>query len=1040
MKRLIIYFTAIFSLLLITLIATVLKLSSASNLPEEIRVNGKIYQDSSIYESQIDYEPDTVSYAYQHRELAASIQQQPLQEPNLTVADNSPPYALYQTSLLVNFAVIILLLIVGLGILAFLLLKNYQVRKDAQKSEQRFKALLTASPSAILIFQNYKLRYVNAAMESITGFTHQELLNMEVWQLIHPDSLKSFDKSNVSLETNGFNFKGEFQLITKSKDIKWVYLTTRTIEFDNSPAVLATAIDITDKKEYEKQLIEAEERYSLIVLASNDGIFDLDITTQELYLSDQWRQMLGYDTKDFEASRENWLSLIHHEDQQATRHLFDKLQSGEIPGTDSEYRMLCADGSYKWVKASFAVVYDDKRKPIRILGTHADVTKRKVAEQKLKESEQRYKSFFASNSAIMLMLNPQSGSITNANQAALDFYGYDKDTFSEMNLSQIKVQDPQINTQTADQIDHQEDKTFYYDQHRLADGRICDVEVYTSQVEMGDKKVEYAIIFDITQRRKMEKELKKARDEAEEANRVKSFFVSNLSHEIRTPLNAIIGLTNLVIQEQDHTDEQMENMRSIKYSSDHLLGVINDVLDFSKLEAGKVELEKTDFNIYNLVKDSVKTIEYKAREKGIALNVSIDPSIPRILKGDPSRLRQILLNLLSNAIKFTPQGHIDVKAELIDSTEENAGLKFSVSDTGIGIPEDKQKSLFQTYIQAESDTSRKFGGTGLGLSICKKLVELQHGKIGLKSIEGMGSTFWFSLNFQISEKTFLPEMSKAAGQFSTLKGVDILLVEDDKMNQFVMERILKKWDAKLEIAGNGQEAIHMLEKKKYHVVLMDLHMPKLNGYEATRIIRNPESKVLDHNVPVIALTADVTSETRERVKNAGMNDFLTKPSDNTIIYQKIMQALANSKTEFVEKKEAAHAHAGDQEKLHKAKLRIKKALADIFDDDLEGTLALIKRFLKEIPKTIVGINDAFYDQEYESLSKMVHKIKPGYSYMGFSEVSDKINRIQELARSRKDIQQLEKLCNELDDDSREIIRILREIQKEYLKDNSVNIS
>jgi len=372
---------------------------------------------------------------------------------------------------------------------------------------------------------------------------------------------------------------------------------------------------------------------------------------------------------------------------------------------------------------------------------------------------------------------------------------------------------------------------------------------------------------------------------------------------------------------------------------------------------------------------------------------------------------------------------------------ETVELRFSVSDTRIGIPEEKQDLLFQSFIQAESDTSRKFGGTGLGLSISKKLVELQGGQIGLKSIEKMGSTFWFTLGFEISEKTFLPDMRRIGQRLRDLKGVKILLVEDDYMNQYVLSRIIEKWHAYLDIAQNGREAIQKLEKNRYDLVLLDLHMPEMNGYETSIKVRDPRSNVLDHNIPILALTADVTSETRQKVKEVGMNDFITKPCEQEVMYEKIFVALSNLKTGFVEKKSAATTEEpNSQISIEKSKLRVRKSLEDIFDDDIEGIVSLITKFLKEIPRTIVGINEALFEDDVDAVGKMVHKIKPGYSYMGFSEVSEKIERIQELSKSKRLSPEIEALCRELDEKSRQIIGILKEVHRDYLIDNSLKIN
>lgn len=930
------------------------------------------------------------------------------------------------------FIIGILLFVIGL--LSYLLLRINKGRKKLIKSEARFRTLLDNTPNATMIFQNYRLKFTNPALEKLTGFSKEELLNMEIWQLIHPQSLRSLKNDEIFYDQNKLNIRTELQILTKNKQTKWIDFSTCTIDYNGKEAVLASAVDITEKKNYQKQVAEAEERYGLIVLATNDGISDYNLTEESLYLSPQWKQMLGFKDYEIENTFEQWVALLHDEDRERFKKIFEELSTGKKSNQKTEYRIICKDKTFKWVAAAFSVVFDGKNKPLRILSTHTDITERKTTEEKLTKSEARYKNFFSRNSAIMVMVNPETGMIKDANISALEYYGYSREEMMEINFNDLSEM-------TKEEIDAErenakkENRPYLHLTHHLKNDSIRDVAIYLSNTEEENNNLQYAIIFDITERIKAEKELNKAKEIAEEANKVKSFFVSSISHEIRTPLNAIIGLTDLTIEGDQLTKEQMQNLQSIKYSSDHLLSVINDVLDFSKLEAGKVELEKIDFDLHKLITESAKTIEFKTREKNIDLNVSVLGDTPRVLKGDPSRLRQVLLNLLSNAAKFTEQGHIDINVNVLRSFDNKVRLRFSVSDTGKGIPENKQKLLFQNYSQAETSTSRKFGGTGLGLSICKKIVELQNGEIGLKSLEGMGSTFWFELDYQISEKPFLPENKNLDDRIRNFRNIKILLVEDDKMNQFVMSQLLKKWKATVDIADNGLLALNKMENNDYNLVLMDMHMPELNGVETTRIIRNPETNIRNHDIPIIALTADVTNETRQMVKEAGMNNFITKPSEKQEMFETIMHTLINQKTQFVPALEQPTGYLPEKQIREETKDRVKTALADIFDDDMESTLDLIGRFIKDIPRTIVSVNEAFYDQNLSLLREQVHKIKPGFSYMGFSNVSEKIEKIKKLAREKSRMNELENLIRELEDDSRDITRILREIQREYLKGN-----
>jgi len=938
-----------------------------------------------------------------------------------------------------NFIYFVMLLIIAQAVITYFWIKSIQKARYARLGHEKLMRLLEASPAATMVFQKYKIIYVNAAFEILTGFHRKELLKMEVWEIIHPDSLKELSSDDVEFEEDGYNFNSELKILTKYKETRWVEFSTRSLNNNGRVAVIATLHDVNDIKGQQSELSSFHERYTTIVEASGNGIFDYNLKEDSLYLSPEWKEMLGYKEGELKNTKETWISLVNPEDKAKIVRILENLETGSFPSFQTEYRMQCKSGTYKWVLASFTLVQDENNKPFRILGTHTDITDRKEAETLLRENEHKYKSIFTKNSSVIFITDADTGDIIDANQSAIDFYGYDRDVLLDMNIMDINVMsldEIEIEKQKATE----ENRDFFVFRHKLKDGSIRDVEIHDSNIRIKGKNLLISIVFDTNRSKKNENELQKAKETAEEANRVKSLFISNLSHEIRTPLNSIIGLAQLILDEDNLSQEQMENMKSIKFSSDHLLDVINKVLDFSKIEAGKLELEETEFDVINLVKESSRTFEFKAREKDIDLNVSIDPGVPRVILGDPSRLKQILLNLLSNAVKFTSDGHVSTDVKILEMTDDQVVLKFSVSDSGRGIPEDQIPRLFESFTQATRDTSRKFGGTGLGLSICKKLAELQNGKIGVKSLEGMGSTFWVELPFRISEKPKLPELGKPGGKLKNLKGVRILLVEDDRMNQFVMAKLLRKWLSDLSVAENGLQAVEMLEKEEFDLILMDLHMPEMDGYEAAMKIRDPDTSILKHDVPIIALTADITPETRQKVKDSGMNDFITKPTDQDSMFETINKVLINRKTEFIEKQtEIVETTDQKPDNLSEIKQHIKLALASIFDDDLEATLALINRFLKEIPRAIIGVNEAFYEKDLPTLNKLVHKIKPGFSYLGFTDVSDKITRIQILSKSDKNIGELEELCKELDDDSRKITRVLRELQKDYIKNNSVNI-
>jgi len=643
------------------------------------------------------------------------------------------------------------------------------------------------------------------------------------------------------------------------------------------------------EEQLEKDIIESKQLFKVVFEHSPSAITVTDSKERIIAWNPMAEKMLGMGRKDLFNQP---VSILYTTQEWKRIRSLNIRHRGMLYNLDTQ--VICKDGSLLDVSASISVLKDSQGKVIGSIGILNDVTREKIAEHHMRESENKLR-IILDNSAAAITMTDEKEQIISWNSFAEKLFGMKA---QDLLLRPVHTLYPpeewkvirSLNIRQSGYKHHLETKAV------CKDGTIIDVDLSVNILKDDKGKIigSVGMVQDITERKRSNEMILQAKLAAEEANSAKSVFLAKMSHEVRTPMNAIIGMIDLTL-DTPLNEEQKDNLKVAKDAADNLLSLINDILDLSRAQAGKVVIEEIEINVPDIVKNVCKGLMILARNKGVDVVWSIDPDIPRLLIGDPVRLRQVIVNLVNNAIKFTHKGKVQVNVKKKVLTQKDCQVVFEVIDSGIGIPSKNLPHIFDVFTDAHNATARRYGGTGLGLAICKKIVEMMGGTFEVESIEGTGSTFRFIIIFGFKPDGLGKSSHDENSAFtkgttampSELHHLRILLAEDNTVNQRIAVKILEKLGWKITVVNNGQEVLNILNDQTFDVILMDDSMPVLSGIETTQVIRREEKQTGQH-VPIIAMTANAMAGDKEKYLASGMDGYVSKPIDRNLLYEEIV--------------------------------------------------------------------------------------------------------------------------------------------------------
>ncbi|PJJ08298.1 PAS domain S-box-containing protein [Flavobacterium sp. 1] len=770
--------------------------------------------------------------------------------------------------------------------------------------------------------------------------------------------------------------------------------------------------DVTDQILNQKLLEQSEERSRRIMNASLNAIITIDNIGKITFWNQQAETIFGWKKEEILGKIFTNYIVPPYNKENYDNGIKQYLANGEDTFLNKQIELDAINKEGIIFPTEVSIIPITQNGETFFCSFIQDISKRKKAESNLKFQEEKYRNIIA---------NMNLGLIEVDNNEIIQFVNQSFATMSGYEVSELLGKNP------TDVFIFGENKEKISSKITLREQGISDLYQVPIKNKRGELKWwtisggpnyddngnligSVGIHLDVTEQKQLEIDLEAEKIKAQEASKAKETFLANMSHEIRTPLNAIIGFLR-ELEKQELTDLQKKYIENSSIASKHLLSIINNILDISKIEAGEMVLEKEDFILKNSIKNVIQILKPKALEKGLKLNFKLSDQVNKVLKGDTLRLEQILYNLIGNALKFTSKGKISVGCDVIKDNNTFQELCLSISDTGIGMDDSFIKNIFRKFSQEDKTITRKFGGTGLGMAITYELIQLMDAKIAIESKKNEGTTIRIYINFIKGNPENISNLKQQEKKID-LNGLSILLVEDNEMNRMVAQNTLQYYDCTVTEAENGMEAINILKNQNFDIILMDLQMPEMDGYETTKIIRS-DFKL---TTPIIALTANAFKAEIEKCKNAGMNDYVTKPFDETILLNTIAKYTVHKQIVTL----------NENESLSNEKLYNLNSLNNLSRGNSEFVMKMVRLFIKQTVSEIENITNALAVDDFPEVSRLIHKIKPSVESLGITSILDEIKLLEKIAKETTDKEQIISLFSIIKPALLQVITLLRE--------------